>query len=374
MKKPLFFALLSYAALTSINAFAQEPAKPAPGEEVRKPGEDAPPPPSDVDRPRPERGDHPDFPDRSRRPERGPDGDRGPGGPDNRNRGPRYEPQMKPRAYIGLLTREVSPEVAAQAGLKPGFGLMIAEVMKDSPSEKAGIQQHDVLVLFGDQKIVNTEQLSALVQGEGKDAEVVLTIRRGGADQKITVKIGERMMPADSGPRGPGVRFFPFDESSRHYFGPEQRERMERFGKEMQERGREFQDRMKDYQERLQDWFRGPKDGPQPQPPRFEEGRAREGEKREVHHDEHHEKAITRRDDTGEYRLKEEDGRKVFTAKLKGEEQEQRFEVNKDEDRAKLPPPLLQKLEEMERMSHQVPPGAGRGPEEARPPGDRQSI
>ena len=374
MKKPLLFTLLSCAALTTLNIPAQEPTKPAHGEEVRKPDAGVPPPPPEGGRPRPERGERPDFPDRARHPERGPEGERGPGGPDSRNRGPRHEPQMKPRPYIGLLTREVGPEVAAQAGLKPGFGLIIAEVMKDGPSEKAGIQQHDVLVLFGDQKIVNTEQLSALVQAEGKDAEVVLTVRRGGADQKVTVKVGERMMPVEYGPRGPSGRFFPFDEDSRHLFGPEQRERMERFGREMQERGREFQDRMKDYQERLQDWLRGPKDRPQPEPPRFEEGRAREGEKRDMHRDEHHEKAITRRDDTGEYRLKEEDGRKVFTAKLKGEQQEQRFEINSNEDRSKLPQPLLQKLEEMERMSHQVPPGAGHGQQGDRPPAEKQSI
>jgi hypothetical protein len=357
MKTRPSLALLACAALAPAFLLAQ----------------DAPPPPPAENNPRPQRGDGPDRHDRhfkGGRPEHGP-------GPDERDhdRGPRHEPEMQPRPYLGLMTKEVGPEVAAHTGLKPGFGLLVVEVMKDSPAEKAGVQQHDIIVLLGDQKIVNTEQLSTLVRGEGKDAEVSLTVRRGGAEQKLTVKIAEKMMPSFDSQRGPhGSGFYPYEQGMKHFFGPDQRERMERFGREMQERGKEFQDRMKDYQERLQDWMRGPKDRPQPTPPQMRGGPPDHAERREEHREHHQQKAITRRDDTGEYKLHEDDGKKVFTMKLKGEEKEQRFEINNAEDRAKLPAPVLQKLEELERMSKQVPAGGGRPPETDRKPSDQRSI
>jgi hypothetical protein len=43
--------------------------------------------------------------------------------------------------------------------------------------------------------LVNPPQLEALVRRAGKDKESTLTILRGGAEQKITIKVGEKMLP-----------------------------------------------------------------------------------------------------------------------------------------------------------------------------------
>jgi hypothetical protein len=42
---------------------------------------------------------------------------------------------------------------------------------------------------------VNPDQLEALVRRAGKDKEINLTILRGGNEQKITARIGEKMLP-----------------------------------------------------------------------------------------------------------------------------------------------------------------------------------
>lgn len=105
----------------------------------------------------------------------------------------------KPVTYLGLMTQPLSPEVAAQAGLPEGFGLLVADVMDGSPAKEAGFQKYDVLVMLGDQRIVNILQFQALIRSQKKGDAAALTIRRKGADVKVTATLGEHSFPASSG-------------------------------------------------------------------------------------------------------------------------------------------------------------------------------
>jgi hypothetical protein len=291
------------------------------------------------------------------------DGDRG-----NSERHNKPQPEMKPTAFIGVFTRSLSDEVRAQTGLAPGFGLIVEEVMPDSPAQKAGLQQHDVLVLLGDQKLVNQDQLSALVRAEKKDSEITFTLKRAGAEQKVMVKVGEKMMPVVSDrdmPR-PGS-FNPFG-----MFGGRD---AERFGDEMREQAEHFREGMKQFQDRIQDWTRGPKDRPVPQPPQF----GRDGERgsrpqgrppgdKEASRPQgdvsvrsssssDFRRNVVRRDDTGEYSLTDNNGARIFTVKpAQGEEQT--FIVNTDEQRQAVPEQFRAKLRELENVDGKVKPDA----------------
>src|SRR5206468_7733179 len=48
-------------------------------------------------------------------------------------------------AYLGVATMEVPPELAAQLKLSPGMGLVVNSVLPDSPAERAGVKQYDVI-------------------------------------------------------------------------------------------------------------------------------------------------------------------------------------------------------------------------------------
>src|SRR5581483_9037772 len=85
--------------------------------------------------------------------------------------------------------------LSSQLLLKEGFGLVIAEVLPDSPAAKAGLQKFDVVTKFNDQQLVDASQFSTLVRGAGKDADATLTILRQAKEQTVPVKIGERMAP-----------------------------------------------------------------------------------------------------------------------------------------------------------------------------------
>ena len=212
MKTPLHHLLTIAAALSTSIATAQE-VPPPPGD---KPRQDAPVPPG---YPPPPRGAQPDRPPGGpdgpgRREDRGPDGPRPPrpedfGPPEGRDfpdgRGERSgageRPRnglpplpAKPQPYLGVATGPLDPALSAQLGFTPGLGLIVEEVIPDSPAAVAGVQMLDVIKQVNDQLISNPAHLAALTRHFGKNTEVTLLVLRKGQEQKIPVKIGERLM------------------------------------------------------------------------------------------------------------------------------------------------------------------------------------
>jgi S1-C subfamily serine protease len=96
------------------------------------------------------------------------------------------------RGYLGLSSQPVPlPEaIAAQAG-QPA-GLMIIGVEKDSPAEKAGLLQGDVLIGINGQPVADVETLQAALgpRSVGQPAEV--RVVRGGQILTRMVTVGAR--------------------------------------------------------------------------------------------------------------------------------------------------------------------------------------
>jgi hypothetical protein len=182
------------------------------------------------------------------------------------------------------------PALSAQLGLEEGFGLVVENVLPDSPAQAAGVQRFDVLKLLNDQQLVSPDQLSRLVGRLGKDAEAILTIVRKGQEQKLTIKIGEKLLAArgsEEGMRIPGFGMGgagslerPLDreqlEGMRRRMpetggreGGDARGMQERM-RAMMERMRAYQESMRQYQERMREWQKNP-GTEQPQMPQLPE-------------------------------------------------------------------------------------------------------
>jgi hypothetical protein len=149
------------------------------------------------------------------------------------------------------------------------------------------------------------------------------------------------------------------------------RENAERLGREFRENGERFGEGMKQFGERMKEWSRGPKDHPAPQPPQFENrnGFRRPPEQRgdnsqpstpenksfsSSSSSTNSQRSVTRRDDSGEYDLHEDDGAKVFTVRPKNGE-EQTFIVNTDKQREAIPEAFRAKLKELENVNPPAP-------------------
>lgn len=80
------------------------------------------------------------------------------------------------RGWLGVSVQPITPELAASFGLKDDKGALIAEVMKGSPAEKAGIQAGDVILEFDGRPITDMHELPriAAVTPVGKKAVIKL--------------------------------------------------------------------------------------------------------------------------------------------------------------------------------------------------------
>jgi hypothetical protein len=109
---------------------------------------------------------------------------------------PAVVPQTQTQAaagYLGVLLGPVPGSVRAQLGslLPRGQGIMIRDVVADSPAAKAGLKPYDIIVGYNDQKLFSTDQLTHLVRAESPDTAVTLNVVHNGAMSQTSVTLGQ---------------------------------------------------------------------------------------------------------------------------------------------------------------------------------------
>jgi len=97
----------------------------------------------------------------------------------------------KKEAYIGVVTEKAPELLAEHLGLKEG-GLLVVQVSKDSPAEKAGLKPHDVILSFNSKAVTSPEQFKKLVVGEKGGSKASIVMLRHGQKENVGVVLGER--------------------------------------------------------------------------------------------------------------------------------------------------------------------------------------
>src|SRR5271170_863146 len=100
--------------------------------------------------------------------------------------------QGTPKAYLGVVVKPVSPEVATQLGdlLGKEQGLVVDQMTADSPAAKVGIQKYDILATYDDQKLYSVAQLMKLVRADKAGRKVSLGIIRSGKAVNLEFTLG----------------------------------------------------------------------------------------------------------------------------------------------------------------------------------------
>lgn len=101
------------------------------------------------------------------------------------------------RAYVGIsgLTT-VDSMVAARYDLWIDYGVMIGEVIADTPADNAGLQAYDVIVAVDGEKITSNGQLVRNIQARTPGSQVEFTVYRGSEELSITVTLGSTPISA----------------------------------------------------------------------------------------------------------------------------------------------------------------------------------
>lgn len=107
------------------------------------------------------------------------------------------------RGWLGVGIQDVNQDLADAMKLGSTRGVLISEVMPDSPAQKAGLKQGDVVLEVNGKKMDSTGRLRNAVAAAGAGAKVDLTIIRDGKKKDVTVKLGE--LPAEIAGAGGAV-------------------------------------------------------------------------------------------------------------------------------------------------------------------------
>jgi len=91
--------------------------------------------------------------------------------------------------WLGVLCAPV--DALLKTHLELDAGVVVEQVVPDSPAAKAGIRENDILLRFGDVKLTDVECLVKAVT-ENQDREVKLGLLREGKETTLSVKPAER--------------------------------------------------------------------------------------------------------------------------------------------------------------------------------------
>lgn len=96
------------------------------------------------------------------------------------------------RPFIGVLLQDVTKDLADYFGLEEPKGSIIADVVSNSPAEKAGLQRGDVILKINDTDIKNSNDVSNVVSKSKINDKLVMLILRNGQTQYVTVVVGKQ--------------------------------------------------------------------------------------------------------------------------------------------------------------------------------------
>ena len=135
------------------------------------------------------------------------------------------------RGWIGISMQDITKEIADYYNIDQGKGVLIADVFKDHPADKAGIKPGDVLIAINKQEINSAKELSRAIAGFGDGTKVRVTIIRKGKEIVKEIRLGKRseMEPGQAllktGFDSFGFKFEKIDSSMAQKFGITQGEK-----------------------------------------------------------------------------------------------------------------------------------------------------
>ncbi|MBE9579663.1 MULTISPECIES: S1C family serine protease [Moraxella] len=96
------------------------------------------------------------------------------------------------RVSRGWLGVEIAPVRENPTNLTTHEGVVIANVMTDSPAGKAGLQAGDVVLSLDGKTIDNANTLIGIVSAKAPDSTLDAVVKRGDDEHELTITVGER--------------------------------------------------------------------------------------------------------------------------------------------------------------------------------------
>jgi len=94
------------------------------------------------------------------------------------------------RGRLGVYIQDLNKDLAESFGIDQREGILVAQVMADSPAEKAGLEQGDVILKLNDKKVVKVAKFRNQIAMTRPETTVKLLVLRDGKKKTIKATIG----------------------------------------------------------------------------------------------------------------------------------------------------------------------------------------
>jgi serine protease Do len=95
------------------------------------------------------------------------------------------------RGWLGVTIQDLTPELSKHFDIKAEKGVLISDVVEDSPAEKAGLRRGDLIVKYDGREVKDTYNLRNMAASTPPGNNVDVVILRDGKEKTLPVKIGE---------------------------------------------------------------------------------------------------------------------------------------------------------------------------------------
>ncbi|MGD9163449.1 MAG: DegQ family serine endoprotease [Chromatiales bacterium] len=95
------------------------------------------------------------------------------------------------RGFLGIAIQPLTPELAESFGAERQKGILVAEVSEDSPADKAGLKQGDLIVKLAGRDVVDVGDFRNRISLTPPGSKVDLEIIRNGSSRTVGVTVGE---------------------------------------------------------------------------------------------------------------------------------------------------------------------------------------
>lgn len=100
-------------------------------------------------------------------------------------------------AYLGLVPRTLTPQIATQLGLEQEKGVVVLAVQPETPADQAGLEAGDLLVSLNGEELQTSEDLLAALRSLNPGDTIEAEVLRNGQLETVEITLAER--PTGSG-------------------------------------------------------------------------------------------------------------------------------------------------------------------------------
>jgi serine protease Do len=96
------------------------------------------------------------------------------------------------RGWLGVQIQDVNPAMRGSLGLGERKGVLVGDVFKGQPADKAGIKRGDVVLSVDGKKVGDANELRNTVAAISPGVKITVVVFRGGKEVTLSVKLMER--------------------------------------------------------------------------------------------------------------------------------------------------------------------------------------